>query len=72
MDALLMALGILIPSALIYFLFFKHEMKDVQETNIEDIQCPACGYYCLGDGGSYCIDKPLMVKKAKEAKDGKN
>ena len=24
----------------------------------EDIQCPVCGYYCLGKGGFGCIDKP--------------
>ena len=25
-----------------------------------DIQCPTCGYYCLGHGGMGCIDKPFM------------
>jgi predicted nucleic acid-binding Zn-ribbon protein len=29
---------------------------------IESIQCPVCGYYCLGHGGHGCIDKPSMVK----------
>jgi len=28
--------------------------------NPEDIQCPVCGYYCLGKGGIGCIDKPSM------------
>jgi len=23
----------------------------------EDVQCPVCGYYCLGKGGYGCIDK---------------
>lgn len=27
----------------------------------EDVQCPVCGYYCLGKGGVGCIDKPSMV-----------
>lgn len=27
----------------------------------EDIQCPVCGYYCLGKGGTGCIDKPTLV-----------
>ena len=25
---------------------------------IGEIQCPVCGYYCLGNGGRGCIDKP--------------
>jgi len=25
-----------------------------------EIQCPVCGYYCLGNGGSGCIDKPAL------------
>ena len=29
--------------------------KDIKK---EDIQCPVCGYYCLGKGGHGCIDKP--------------
>ena len=23
--------------------------------------CPVCGYYCLGNGGYGCIDKPNLV-----------
>lgn len=30
--------------------------------NYMDIQCPVCGYYCLGKGGIGCIDKPNMQK----------
>jgi len=26
-------------------------------------QCPVCGYYCLGNGGEGCIDKPSMLAK---------
>lgn len=24
--------------------------------------CPVCGYYCLGNGGFGCIDKPFLLK----------
>ncbi len=27
----------------------------------DNIQCPVCGYYCLGKGGHGCIDKPSML-----------
>lgn len=33
----------------------------------EDI-CPVCGYYCLGNGGDGCIDKPALVERAVLAK----
>lgn len=33
----------------------------------EDIQCPVCGYYCLGKGGVGCIDKPRWVAIQEEA-----
>lgn len=29
----------------------------------ENEQCPVCGYYCLGNGGLFCIDKPTLVQK---------
>lgn len=32
----------------------------------EEIQCPVCGYYCLGNGGRGCIDKPAMMGVKKE------
>lgn len=25
-----------------------------------EVQCPVCGYYCIGKGGIGCIDKPGM------------
>lgn|SRR3990167_1899296 len=25
-------------------------------------QCPVCGYYCLGNGGFGCIDKPTLCR----------
>lgn len=28
--------------------------------NPDDIQCPVCGYYCIGKGGFGCIDKPKL------------
>ena len=34
----------------------------------EDLQCPVCGYYCLGNGGIGCIDKPTLVKTEKDTK----
>ena len=27
------------------------------------IQCPVCGFYCIGKGGFGCIDKPSFNKK---------
>ena len=27
-----------------------------------EIDCPGCGYYCLGRGGIGCIDKPTLVE----------
>lgn len=27
------------------------------ETDVENLICPVCGYYCLGKGGIGCIDK---------------
>lgn len=35
-----------------------------------EITCPVCGYYCLGNGGIYCIDKPFLVKAQKEQGEG--
>lgn len=37
--------------------FFKR-VKSEQKP--EDIQCPVCGYYCLGHGGYGCIIKPHL------------
>lgn len=31
-----------------------------------ELQCPVCGYYCLGKGGKDCIDKPTIYENAKE------
>jgi len=41
-------------------------MSDKTGGAAEDIQCPVCGYYCLGRGGHGCIDKPFMVKREAE------
>jgi len=30
--------------------------------DLEEAQCPVCGYYCLGKGGHGCIDKPGLVR----------
>lgn len=32
---------------------------------MEDVVCPDCGYYCLGKGGKFCINKLDMVKGIK-------
>jgi hypothetical protein len=33
--------------------------KLLYETYKEE-RCPVCGYYCLGNGGIGCIDKPKL------------
>ena len=35
--------------------------KEIKHKREEEIQCPVCGYYCLGKGGHGCIDKPSLV-----------
>lgn len=35
--------------------------KEVMQSAMNE-NCPACGYYCLGNGGVYCIDKPTKVE----------
>ena len=32
----------------------------LSDPEADDIQCPVCGYYCLGKGGYGCIDKPKL------------
>lgn len=32
------------------------------QPSADDIQCPVCGYHCLGDGGVGCIDKPGFAR----------
>ena len=31
------------------------------KSDTKNVQCPVCGYYCLGRGGYGCIDKPSIV-----------
>lgn len=40
-------------------------------SKIDDIQCPVCGYYCLGKGGVGCIDKPGMLNRETRRTEGK-
>jgi hypothetical protein len=40
-----------------------------KDENPEDIQCPVCGYYCLGKGGFGCIDKPTLCRLKEERND---
>lgn len=35
--------------------------------DIDDAICPICGFYCLGNGGHGCIDKPGMIEKSEPA-----
>lgn len=46
--------------------FLSRCCKTESQIQAEDLQCPVCGFYCLGNGGLGCIDKPYIVKKAKE------
>lgn len=34
--------------------------KKTKNEKPEDIICPICGYYCKGNGGYFCIDKPVL------------
>lgn len=31
--------------------------------NINESNCPVCGYYCSGKGGVFCIDKPSIIRR---------
>ena len=33
---------------------------DEEKKKNDNLQCPVCGYYCLGKGGYGCIDKPFI------------
>ena len=35
---------------------------------LDDILCPVCGYYCLGNGGQGCIDKLILLTNQREDK----
>lgn len=46
--------------------YLEDELKE-----IENLSCPVCGYYCLGNGGHGCIDKKsLYESKSKEHGNG--
>lgn len=36
----------------------RYFQRRTKKNKPEEIQCPVCGYYCLGRGGFGCIDKP--------------
>ena len=40
------------------------QIQRERERKAEELQCPVCGYYCLGNGGVGCIDKPSLVSMA--------
>ena len=48
-----------------YFREFVDEVSSqpTHPADAENVQCPVCGYYCLGKGGHGCIDKPGMLCK---------
>jgi hypothetical protein len=57
------------------FLRYEQETADACEAH-----CPVCGYYCLGNGGHGCIDKPALCgeteggelrRKVEEQDDGR-
>lgn len=37
--------------------------RAIKNENVENISCPCCGYYCLGNGGIGCIDKPKLFRE---------
>ncbi len=41
----------------------------INQGRAEDILCPVCGYYCLGNGGFGCIDKISLVKEQEISKE---
>ena len=45
------------------FLCDMSECQILKERLAMDVECPVCGYYCNGNGGIYCIDKPKMCGK---------
>ena len=43
--------------------------KAIKNKNVEDISCPCCGYYCSGNGGVGCINKPKLFREQNESSD---
>ena len=46
--------------------FFHFLFKSRTVTPVEDIHCPVCGYYCLGKGGVFCIDKKGLFEATRK------
>ena len=44
---------------------------EVEEAEMDEMWCPACGWYCLGKGGQFCIDKPAILAAEWEKEKGK-
>jgi len=38
-------------------------IKALRTVLAPDVHCPVCGFYCLGKGGVYCIDKPTLTQQ---------
>ncbi len=52
----------------IFIILFAGIKNAFKAKGAEEEACPVCGYYCLGNGGVYCIDKPSLVAIEKEEK----
>jgi hypothetical protein len=38
-------------------------LEELNNDKPENFICPVCGFYCLGNGGVGCIDKPSMIER---------
>lgn len=52
-------IAIIVLAAIVLIGFVVKALSDT-ELDSEDIICPVCGYYCLGNEASGCIDKPFL------------
>ena len=50
----------LLTDSAIQFLIDEVKPQHKETNKASDAQCPVCGYYCLGNGGNGCIDKPSI------------
>ena len=55
-------LALIIFAVALYKLLIWLNPDDIEP---ENIICDVCGYYCLGHGGIFCIDKPSLQRKDK-------
>lgn len=43
-----------------YLKHLKYHRLNKNTISPENEVCPKCGYYCFGEGGDGCIDKPRL------------